>query len=89
MTIYPDKEHWIGGVYVAEKFRGKKVASTLVSHAITLAWDMGVKALYLQTIRHDGGLYRKLGWKGMDKVVYRGIEVSVMVKHLNRHESAF
>ena len=23
MTNYPEKEHWIGGVYVAEKFRGK------------------------------------------------------------------
>src|SRR5687768_11519686 len=42
MTIYPDKEHWIGGVYVAEKFRGNKLATILVDKAIGLAREMGV-----------------------------------------------
>lgn len=82
MTIYPDKEHWIGGVYVGKKFRSKKVATILIDRALALAQEMGVKALYLQTIRLDGGLYRKLGWKVFDKVIYRGIEVLVMVKKL-------
>jgi predicted GNAT family N-acyltransferase len=85
MTIYPDKEHWIGGVYVGEKFRGKKLATTLVDKAIDLAQEMGVKELYLQTKRLNGGLYRKLGWKVVDKVVYRGIEVVVMVKKLESY----
>jgi GNAT superfamily N-acetyltransferase len=84
MTIYPDKEHWLGGVYVGEKFRGHKVASTLVMRALALARQMEVNALYLQTLRLDGGLYRKLGWKPVEKVVYRGLEVQVMVNHLNK-----
>jgi len=82
MTIYPDKEHWIGGVYVGEKYRGRKLATTLVDRAIVLAQEMGVKELYLQTKKMNGGLYRKLGWKVIDKVVYRGTEVVVMVKKL-------
>jgi GNAT superfamily N-acetyltransferase len=84
MTIYPDKEHWLGGVYVGEKFRGNKVASTIVRRAIGVARDMGVSALYLQTIRLDGGLYRKLGWKPVEKVMYRGLEVQVMVNRLDK-----
>jgi predicted GNAT family N-acyltransferase len=82
MTIYPDREHWIGGVYVAEKFRGKKLATTLVDRAIVLAQQMGAQALYLQTKRLDGGLYRKMGLRVTETVVYRGIEVAVMVKKI-------
>jgi len=82
MTIYPDREHWIGGVYVAEKFRGKKLATTLVDRAIVLAQQMGAQALYLQTKRLDGGLYRKMGWRVTETVVYRGIAVAVMVKKI-------
>jgi RimJ/RimL family protein N-acetyltransferase len=85
MTIYPDKEHWIGGVYVGEKFRGRKLATTLVDRAIVTAQEMGVKELFLQTKRLNGGLYRKLGWKAVDRVVYRGIEVAVMVKKLESY----
>ena len=84
MTIYPDKEHWLGGVYVGQQFRGGKVASTMVRRALTLARGMGIGALYLQTIRLDGGLYAKLGWKPVEKVVYRGLEVLVMVNHLDK-----
>ena len=80
MTIYPDKEHWLGGVYVGTKFRGNKLASALVSRASDFAEEMGVRSLYLQTIKRDGGLYHKLGFKAVDKVVYRGLEVLVMVK---------
>ncbi len=83
MTIFPDKEHWLGGVYVAEKFRGNKVAARLVGQAITLASQMHVKTLYLQTIRLDGGLYRRLGFKAIDKVIYRDLEVLVMVNNIN------
>lgn len=82
MTIFPDKEHWLGGVYVAEKYRNNKIAAQLVKRAMALASEMDVKALYLQTIRLDGGLYRKLGWKAVDKVIYRNLEVLVMVNNL-------
>lgn len=78
MTIYPDKEHWIGGVYVGKPFRGHGVASTIIRHVIELARGMGVKTLHLQTLRKDGGLYRELGWQPIEEVNYRGIDVLVM-----------
>ena len=82
MTIYPDREHWLGGVYVAEKFRNRKVAETLIRKVLALARRMGVQELYLQTIRPDGGLYRRLGWQAVNSVNYRGLDVLVMVKQL-------
>lgn len=79
MTIYPEKEHWVGGVYVKSSARGKNVATKLVSRAIELAKEFGVKTLYLQTeATEDGGLYARLGWKPIEKVHYNGVHVLVM-----------
>ncbi|ASD69713.1 GNAT family N-acetyltransferase [Pseudoalteromonas piscicida] len=80
MSIYTDKEHWIGGVYVDKPYRGNKLASRLVKEAEQLAIKFGVKTLYLQTEHPEGGLYRKLGWQPLENVNYRGVDVVVMSK---------
>lgn len=82
MNIYPKKEHWIGGVYVSPTHRRRKVAERLVQKAIGIAKTNGVERLYLQTQKQDGGLYKRLGWKPLEKVKYRGQEVLVMKKLL-------
>lgn len=82
MDIYPRKEHWIGGVYVPPEHRGKKIAESLVEKAVEVAQSYKVETLYLQTQKPDGGLYKKLGWKPVEKVNYRGEEVLVMKKKL-------
>lgn len=82
MTIYPDKEHWLGGVYVAENYRGVKVASALVKQVESIASTLGVTKLHLQTENLTGGLYARLGWQPIETVNYRGVDVVVMHKEL-------
>ncbi len=82
MDIYPDKEHWLGGVYVDKASRGRGVAAKLISKAIELAKSFQVQTLYLQTERLDGGLYAHLGWQPIEKAFYNGHNVLVMENKL-------
>lgn len=82
MSMYTDKAHWLGGVYVDKPFRGNKLASKLVQRLASIANSMGITELHLQTEDLSGGLYAKLGFKEIDRVNYRGVEVSVRRKQL-------
>jgi GNAT superfamily N-acetyltransferase len=78
MDIYPEKEHWLGGVFVPSEHRGRGIASSIVSKASEIAKSFGIATLYLQTERLSGGLYACLGWRGLERVSYKGREVLVM-----------
>ena len=78
MSIYPDKEHWLGGLYVDPARRGSGIGRQLIEHAIALASTLGISTLYLQTERLDGGVYASLGWKPYEQVNNKGIGVLIM-----------
>jgi GNAT superfamily N-acetyltransferase len=80
MSIYPEKEHWLGGVYTSSKHRGGGVAKDMINHAVKIAYGLGVKTLYLQTENLAGGLYAKLRWEPIERVVNKGVDVLVMEK---------
>lgn len=82
MDIYPNKEHWIGGVYVSKNHRNRKIAEKLLKKAEEAARSFQIDTLYLQTQKLDGGLYKRLGWKPVETVIYRSIHVLVMKKQL-------
>ncbi|WP_299494014.1 GNAT family N-acetyltransferase [uncultured Shewanella sp.] len=82
MDIYPDKEHWVGGVYIDKPYRGQGIATILINQIIKLAKRHGVSHLYLQTEDHSGGLYKQLGWKAIEQVNYHNVDVLVMEKSL-------
>ena len=82
MKMYPDFEHWIGGVYTSAACRGRGVAEKLIRHAVSVAVGHGVETLYLQTEQLDGGLYRKMGWKPVERVIDKDTEVLVMKRKL-------
>ena len=84
MEIYPEKEHWLGGVYVSKQHRGKGVAGRIVKACIEKADDLGVKVLYLQTEDLTGGFYTGLGWKPIEEVIYKGVKVLVMQRSISR-----
>lgn len=88
MKIYPEKEHWLGGVYVPVEHRGKGVASQLIRQALRIARDLGVSTLFLQTEMLGGGLYASLGWNPIELVNYRGLDVLVMEKNLENEQHA-
>ena len=78
MDIYPEKEHWLGGVYVPAKHRGKGLAAKIINKALDVAKSLGVTTLYLQTLNLEGGLYKHLGWAPVEQVNYHGLDVLVM-----------
>ena len=78
MSIYPEKEFWLGGVFVAPTARGRGLATRLVGECLDLAKRFRVETLYLQTEQLGGGLYAKLGWKPIEQVRYNGLDVLVM-----------
>jgi len=80
--LYPDKEHWLGGVFVAPRYRGEGLGSLLAEEIAHRAPQFGVRTLYLQTESLDGGLYARLGWVALEQVNNRGREVLVMERHL-------
>jgi len=83
MDIYPEKTHWLGGVFISPTARHRGLASRLVGKALELATSFNVETLYLQTERLDGGLYAKLGWKPIEETHYNGKHVLVMEKALS------
>ncbi|WP_448546442.1 GNAT family N-acetyltransferase [Thalassotalea fusca] len=78
MDLYPEYEYWLGGVYVTKQARGHGVASKLVKKILSLAHKIGVEKLYLQTEDLTGGLYLNHGFKPIERVNYKGINVLVM-----------
>ena len=90
--MFPDKEHWLGGVYVAAGHRGQGYASRIVEKIVEIAPTYGVDTLHLQTEALDGGLYARLGWKPVKQVTNHGLDVLVMENRLpgnKRVDSAF
>jgi len=82
MSIYPEKEHWLGGVYVVKAHRGKGVARAIIEKALQMMPDYGVEKLHLQTENLTGGLYAKMGWQALKEVVYNGVRVLVMERKI-------
>ncbi len=78
MDIYPEKEHWLGGVYVSQNHRGNKIAEQIIHKVVTVAKNLNVHKLHVQTQHLGGGLYRHLGWRPIEQVNYRGMNVLVM-----------
>ena len=80
--MFPDKEHWLGGVYVAASHRGQGYGSQIVEQIVKMAPKYGVETLHLQTEALDGGLYARLGWTPCAQVTSRGLDVLVMEQQL-------
>jgi GNAT superfamily N-acetyltransferase len=80
--IFPDKEHWLGGVYVSAAHRGHRIGSRLVSEIVARAPDFDVTELYLQTPQLDGGLYLDIGWQPEQEALNHDLRVLVMVRHV-------
>jgi GNAT superfamily N-acetyltransferase len=80
--LYPNLRHWLTGVYVAPRSRGRGIAHGLAMRIVEVAGSLGARAIHLQTEALDGGLYAKLGWRPIERVVRRGIERVVMARTL-------
>jgi GNAT superfamily N-acetyltransferase len=85
MDIYPERNFWLGSLFVSPTCRGKGIGMALANQiAIIAIENFNVKELYLQTEDLDGGLYRQIGWHLIETVRYKGVDVAVMVRKLGR-----
>jgi len=82
VETFPDEEHWLGGVYVAPGHRGKGYGSQIIERIVEIAPEYGIRSLYLQTEKLDGGLYKRLGWAPYATANNCGVEVLVMKRFL-------
>ena len=80
--IYPDKQYWLGSVYVESGSRGRQIASLLSLRIVELAKEMGFPHLYLQTIDLEGGLYSRLGWERVEEFTHMNEHALLMLKRL-------
>ena len=80
--LFPDRQFWLGSVFVAPRFRGGRIASELAEKIVELAQARGLPHLYLQTVNLSGGLYANLGWEPVQRFQYRNVETLLMCKTL-------
>jgi GNAT superfamily N-acetyltransferase len=88
LSMFPDHEPWLGSVFVHPDYRNRSIASQLALKIVERATSFGAAQLFLQTVRLDGGLYARLGWRPIEQVNYRGHDVLVMAKRLGPKNSA-
>jgi GNAT superfamily N-acetyltransferase len=82
MEEFPDREYWLGGVFVPPEQRGRGIAAGLAARVVEVAPAYGVRELYLQTDRLDGGLYAGVGFQPVEQVHSEGHDVLVMKQAL-------
>ena len=71
MPMFPEKEHWLGGVCVAPGHRNCGIAKFLIRKVVETARMLNVRTLYIQTKDLNGGPYQRIGWKSVEVVKYR------------------
>ena len=82
MSIYPEKNYWLGGILVRPESRNHGVARRIIEKLTNIASSLSIQKLYLQTEQLDGGLYARMGWNKIDRIVYQGTNILVMEKLL-------
>ncbi|OLQ85488.1 GNAT family N-acetyltransferase [Vibrio ponticus] len=76
---YPQYEHWLGGVYVDQAYRGRGIATQLVTAAKEKAVSLGVEELYLQCESHNIGLYKNQGFVELHAAEHHLVTTTIMV----------
>jgi GNAT superfamily N-acetyltransferase len=86
IEIYPDRESWLGGVYVDFTARRRGIAKLLVQRIEQIAKQLKIRELFLQTEKLTGGLYADLGWLPIEQIDYHGVQVLIMHKEWRAQE---
>ena len=68
---------WLAGVYVEPPFRGRGIATALVTRVVDAARAASIATLWLYTWS-AADLYRRLGWVASETLQHRGRPVTVM-----------
>lgn len=77
MDTRPDLSPWLASVYVAPAQRGQGIGSALVRRIVEEARRLDCPMIYLFTPDKEA-FYTRLGWRVIDRTVYRGYPEVVM-----------
>ncbi len=81
-TDLPGHDHltpWLSGVFVLPQYRRCGIGTALCRHVESCALQLGHTQLYLFTLDQQA-LYKRGGWRCMDKGTWMGISADVMTK---------
>ena len=67
---YPEYEHWLGSLYVGQKYRGIGVGSVLIEHVKSYVSDLKLEILYLQCEHDLVSMYEKYGFQKLHRAKY-------------------
>lgn len=81
MKEFPEREYWLGDVFVDPAARGKGFGSQLANAVAEQAERFGIKQLWLQTDDQQG-LYLRLGWKEVETILKGKKTTSVMLREI-------
>ena len=84
MDNYPEREYWLGSLYVPASERGRGIGGALIEELIRRSSAHAVTLLSLQTERLDGGFYCRYGWKAVERANSRGDEILVMERRIEQ-----
>jgi GNAT superfamily N-acetyltransferase len=83
LDVFPENRFWMGSVFVDPTWRGRGIATALANRIVEMARERHLPHLYLQTADISGGLYARLGWEPVERLMYRGTDTLLMIKHLD------
>lgn len=75
---YPEYEHWLGGVFVAGRARGRGCAAVLIDAAKNHVQRMNIQTLYLQCEQKNIKLYLKYGFQVLHDATHNGVSTTIM-----------
>ena len=81
MDTHPHLMHWLGSLYVREKYRNQGIGSRIVEFSEEEARRLGIGELYPYTHGHEG-FYSRLGWIPVERTHYHGRKVVIMKRVL-------
>jgi predicted N-acetyltransferase YhbS len=76
---HPDKQHWLGEVFVPKPLRGRGIATCLIEQIVEYSFASGARCVYLYTPDQQE-LYHRLGWQPCGEEVVNAEPVTIMVK---------
>ena len=82
----PEWKHltpWVASVFVVPAWRGKRVGSRIVEHAVAEARQLGIPTVYLLT-EGQAEFYRRLGWAEVEVSPARGHPITIMTTGAGR-----
>jgi RimJ/RimL family protein N-acetyltransferase len=86
LQTLPEYQPGLGGLWVAEGYRGRGIGTELVRAGMNAAWELGFDRVYTATTTASGILTR-LGWKLIQTVFHDDEQLMLYRYELENHAS--